>query len=1049
MRSHSRQLTWLHLSDIHFCPHYEWRDTDNRDALIRYLENLFASDETLRPDLIFCTGDIAFGETSTSKLDQQYSLAKEFFNTLLGICGANGESFPKERLFVVPGNHDVNRSKINSDAQATLLSWALEPPKHVDKINQRFNDQGMEFTDTIKRLDNFGLFVSDYLPHQFDAEGRHRFATTIHVKGLSVGIAGFNSAWTCAGPEDDRNLWVAAKWQFNAANQQLSKSDLRIGLIHHPLDWFNSSERDVSMQRIAANFDFWLHGHTHNAWVTPVQSHIVIAAGAVGAGSSDEFGVNITTVDFAAGRGTVHLHCKRGEQQGWTISPVDGQAPAGKWLFELPSRLRDIGPIAVESPSQANSLEPNDDFLARYLDKRLEEALVTFSSQPRVWVTPTLFSIPETSTDTKDVSPVDLAELISNPASTVIMAPPQYGLTCLAHFFVKEAWGSMKAVWLYLDAKRLKAFNASIDKAASDELALMGRSITEVRCVIVDGWSPNEKDAIKLLKGLCAHFKDLPIICMQQLDGSPHPTIQTDSVGRDFRAFFLWALSRGAIRSIVTAYNSERHIGDDDVITNRIVADLQVLNLHRTPLNCLTLLKVSEINFDESPVNRCEMIKRMLFLLFNVDEIPTYKSRPDLKDCEFVLGYFCEILIREGAYFFTRDRFLLETQKCCREGLIDLETQVVFDVLYANRILLRYGSQFCFRFTYWIFYFAAQRMHHNSEFATFIFEQMRYAQYPELIEFYTGIDRQRKDALDVLIRDLERCRIQVHEKCGLPSDLNPYRLAKWESLPETREQMHKEIAEGVRGSQLPEAIKDKYADKTYDRSKPYEQSVANVLSEHSFANMMLAVRAGARALRNSDYVAPEIKRALLGELLRCWDQASRVLLVILPTLAKEGYAIFDGAGFSLAEEFSAKPEERFFEILIEVPQNVAMWSEDDLFSPKLGPLLFDQLLRLDDSSAISRHELIILLIRRRPRDWDKHVRRYIAAVSKNSFYLMDVYRNLRAQYRFGFASTQTLRDIEQLIKVAAAKHITGDKNPSEKTISKVLFGPDVIPKREV
>jgi hypothetical protein len=77
-----------------------------------------------------------------------------------------------------------------------------------------------------------------------------------------------------------------------------------------------------------------------------------------------------------------------------------------------------------------------------------------------------------------------------------------------------------------------------------------------------------------------------------------------------------------------------------------------VLNLHRTPLNCLTLLKVSEIDFDESPVNRSEMIKRVLFLLFNIDDVPTYKTRPDLKDCEYVLGYFCEHLIRDGAYSF-------------------------------------------------------------------------------------------------------------------------------------------------------------------------------------------------------------------------------------------------------------------------------------------------------------------------------------------------------------------------------------------------------------
>ena len=53
--------------------------------------------------------------------------------------------------------------------------------------------------------------------------------------------------------------------------------------------------------------------------------------------------------------------------------------------------------------------------------------------------------------------------------------------------------------------------------------------------------------------------------------------------------------------------------------------------------------------------------------------------------------------------------FLRMLLKCRKERLIGLEAQVVFDVLFENNIIVRRGSFFCFRFAYWVYYFAAQR----------------------------------------------------------------------------------------------------------------------------------------------------------------------------------------------------------------------------------------------------------------------------------------------------------------------------------------------------
>ena len=689
------------------------------------------------------------------------------------------------------------------------------------------------------------------------------------------------------------------------------------------------------------------------------------------------------------------------------------------------------------------------DLVDRYLSQRLDDALLSFSSQPKVWADPVLCKSPEFVRDAKSEDKIAVSDIILDPKSTIIKAPPLFGLTCLALHLAREAWRAKdSSLWLYLDSKSLKPHAPAIEKAAKAELKLLGCDKEDIKCILLDldSLTSDEKDSSKLVGKVCNLFRDVPVIVMQTTDDTRlmDRSIE-ESADREFNMLYLWALPREQVRKVVNDYNDKKHIGDNDSVTTKIVSDLEVLNLHRTPLNCLTLLKVSEIDFDESPVNRTELINRILFLLFNVDDIPTYKARPDVKDCEYVLGYFCEKMLRENIYYFTIEDFVSVLRSFCQEKIMDLEVQVVFDVLYANCILIKRGSQFCFKYTYWIYYFAAQRMHQDENFANFIYEDMRYAKYPEIIEFYTGIDRRREGALIILIEDIRASCDKVSKKCGLPDGLNPYRFAQWDPSPDAIEQMQREIREGVLGSNLPDSVKDRYADRLYDRTRPYYQDIRDILSEHSFVFMIRSMRAGARALRNSDYVDPDTKRLLLKEILRCWEQILKVLLVLLPVLSEKGHAKYDGTIFVTYGSFGDTPEKRFLSILTQLPDNIVSWYKDDLFSQKMGPLLIEQL--VNEDYDLKKHKLILLLIKKRPRGWKLHVQKYIASNKKNSFYLYDVYQSLRDQYRYSYASSHSLRDIEYLIKMVAAKQQFGSKKPGVKLIKKISNS--LLPDRDV
>ncbi|MDM8517574.1 hypothetical protein QUF76_15365 [Desulfobacterales bacterium HSG16] len=68
----------------------------------------------LLPDLIFFSGDLAFGNVKNENgwnLKDQYA---EVSNLLDKVICAFSSEIPKSRDFIVPGNHDVDRKKVNN-----------------------------------------------------------------------------------------------------------------------------------------------------------------------------------------------------------------------------------------------------------------------------------------------------------------------------------------------------------------------------------------------------------------------------------------------------------------------------------------------------------------------------------------------------------------------------------------------------------------------------------------------------------------------------------------------------------------------------------------------------------------------------------------------------------------------------------------------------------------------------------------------------------------------------------------------------------------------
>tara|TARA_R110001592_G_scaffold162584_3_gene396151 strand:- start:30748 stop:31758 length:1011 start_codon:yes stop_codon:yes gene_type:complete len=326
-------------------------------------------------------------------------------------------------------------------------------------------------------------------------------------------------------------------------------------------------------------------------------------------------------------------------------------------------------------------------------------------------------------------------------------------------------------------------------------------------------------------------------------------------------------------------------------------------------------------------------------------------------------------------------------------------------------------------------------MHNNKEFANYIFQSKKYTSFPEIIEFYTGIDRNKIDALEVLAKDIhETCDI-VNSKVRLSNDMNIFSQIQWKPTEAQIQKAQSDLSENVINSGLPDNIKDQHADRNYNQIRPYNQSIQSFFAEFSLHNLMQNIRASARALRNSDYVDPDAKRNILNEILRSWEQLSNVLLALTPILADKGTAGFDGHSFALQGDFGDTFETRLNRIIQVNMTNVVGYFKDDLYSSKIAPLLYETFQNTKDSNT--KHKLALLLVFCRPREWRKYIQDYIILLNKNSFYLYDIHNALMAKYNFDFITEEERREITMLAKMCFAKHEFGSNRPSPKELMKV------------
>lgn len=326
MNGTSDFITWLHLSDFHFKAGTQWDTEIVLEHLLEDIESRGAIDPSLQQiDFVFITGDLSFSGKS-----DEYENARSFLKKLRRVAGVR-----KDRIFVVSGNHDVDRDQIPPMIRGNL-------PSNRNAVNAIYQDIQSR-TAYLRRFDGYRCFInSKYKRMSLNDEDlfyvKHRT-----IRNHVIRIIGLNSAWISEDDDEDGKL-ILGDIQVREAlklGSSRGKADLNISLLHHPLNWLNEFDKVDCRPLCYGEFDFLLHGHLHGTDVLSLQEPgrraMVVGAGACYMGRDRPNAYNYVCLDFENRRGTVYFREYTDMDAGhWTKDTRTYKAaPDGKYDFEF------------------------------------------------------------------------------------------------------------------------------------------------------------------------------------------------------------------------------------------------------------------------------------------------------------------------------------------------------------------------------------------------------------------------------------------------------------------------------------------------------------------------------------------------------------------------------------------------------------------------------------------------------------------------------------------------------------------------------------------
>lgn len=247
----SGSMRFLHLSDLHFgCEKGETEEELRKNYIRDFLKKIEQIRDEKKIDYIFITGDIGW-----KAAEDDYAGAEAFLRNLLEKCALEAD-----RLFLCPGNHDVNR-EISGDWRYPENQKSADSFFELDKL-ERHTQAFQGYCSLCKRIGCQPYQIKEYAGY---------LTGICYCKDITVIC--LNTAWL----EKNKKVWPGKNYIITIKNMLdehygMVKTDerpLAVTLMHHPEKYWEEQEclgysrTTNAWQAVTCMSDMILCGHTH------------------------------------------------------------------------------------------------------------------------------------------------------------------------------------------------------------------------------------------------------------------------------------------------------------------------------------------------------------------------------------------------------------------------------------------------------------------------------------------------------------------------------------------------------------------------------------------------------------------------------------------------------------------------------------------------------------------------------------------------------------------------------------------------------------------
>lgn len=317
-------IKWLHLSDLHLnTPGFA--SSFLRDELPKFLKK-----SGIVCDYVFCTGDLRDA--------RQGKFPDDNGQFLKDVC----EAVQSKDLFIVPGNHDVDRGvncPLNGDASRHEAIQRI----FFDGKGYYRSDMGIiEENDLCvlnQKQENFRNYISNVLPADRVALYNDPMKPHFNVETEYFNILHVDSTMVYTKGQED-NLIVGMNLLYDAV-KSINRNKPTILLTHYAYMMLAQEERRYIRELLYHNgIQLWLAGHEHEHNLQPVNYLHSIQAGELRLEDRCNTSILVGEIDIDTGAGRIRAYAWFPE--GWYLYPAvwhgSGKDDEYPFVLKLPEK---------------------------------------------------------------------------------------------------------------------------------------------------------------------------------------------------------------------------------------------------------------------------------------------------------------------------------------------------------------------------------------------------------------------------------------------------------------------------------------------------------------------------------------------------------------------------------------------------------------------------------------------------------------------------------------------------------------------------------------